>query len=66
MVDLAQQLFDPAAHLLAFRLQGFDFIRQKRRFTLGLRSFLHGGFPLLTQTPHQLHRPLYPIFQAAQ
>src|ERR1019366_2202762 len=66
LIDLAQQLFDAAAHLLAFRLQGFDFIRQQRRLPFGLGGFFHGGFPLLPQARHKLHGALYAIFQTAE
>src|ERR1019366_2084859 len=66
LIDLAQQLFDAAAHLLAFPLQGFDFSRQQRRLALGFGGFFHGAFPLLPQARHQLHGALYAIFQTAE
>src|SRR3954454_3966863 len=66
LIDLSQQLFNPAAHLLSLRLQGLNFIRQQRRLAPGLGGLFHRGFPLPAQPPGKLDGALYAIFQAAQ
>src|ERR1019366_4692617 len=66
LIDLPQQFLDAAAHLLALRLQGLDFIRHERRGALGFGGFGHGGFLPLPQPRNQLHSALYAVFEAAE
>src|SRR5690242_2082153 len=59
LIDLPQELLDPAAHLLALGAQRVVFRRE-------LSGLLHSGVLLLTQPVHKLHRLMNSLFKTAQ
>src|SRR5579862_2492009 len=66
LVNLAQQLLDAAAHLLAFGVQHPHFIGKFGGFGTRLGGLLHGSFFLLPQPDDQLHSLLDALLQCLQ
>src|SRR6202167_6282344 len=66
LVDLPQQLLDPAAHLLAFGVQGLQIVREPGSFGARLGGFLNGRVFLLPQPRYQLHGLLDALLQRMQ